>query len=165
MQMSIYVHKPQEQESRGTLEGGNKGMGEIICVEVSGRKEGSHTLLHLIRIHGDMVVVRRRKEDVVVFLLDHLLVSIAFLDFVGVPMAVFVVGGTVVICLTIPLLCVTLFTFLECKWGPLFLFSLSLSFDGDLEVDSFLGDDEHLGLFCCCWASHNHQEGCRLYLR
>ena len=90
-----------------------------------------------------MVVVRRRRRgDIAVFLLDHLLVSIAFLDFVGVPMAVFVVGGTVVICLTIPLLCVTRFTFLVCKWDPFFSFSLSLSFDGDLEVDSFLGDDE-----------------------
>ena len=37
--------------------------------------------------------------------------------------------------------------------GPFFSFSLSLSFDGDLEVDSFLGDDEPLGLFCCCWAT------------
>ena len=41
-----------------------------------------------------MVVVRRRRGDIVIFLLDHLLVSIAFLDFVGVPMAVFVVGMT-----------------------------------------------------------------------
>ena len=120
----ICTPKPQEQESRGTLEDGNKGIGEVICVKVSGREEGSHALLHLIRVHSDMVVVRRRRGDVVVLLLDHLLVSIAFLDFVSVPMAVFVVGRTVVICLTIPLLCVTQFTFLVCKWGPLFLFLL-----------------------------------------
>ena len=100
-----------------------------------------------------MVVVRRRRGDIVVFMLDHLLVSIAFVDFVGVPMDVIVVGGTVVICLTIPLLRVTQFTFLVCKWGPFFSFSLSLSFDGDLEADSFLGDDMPLGLFCCCWAT------------
>ena len=99
-------------------------IGQIICVEVSGRKEGSHTLLHLVGIHGDMVVVGRRRADIVVLLLDHLLVSIAFLNFVSVPMAVFVVGQdssnisyhSIALCRPFYLPCV--------QKGPLFLFYL-----------------------------------------
>ena len=85
---------------------------------------------------------------------NHLLVSSTLLNLVGMPMAVFMVSGTVVILLTIPLFCVAQLTFLVCKWRPLFLCSsLSLSFDDEMKEDSFFGDNGPLGLFCCCWAT------------
>ena len=51
-------------------------------------------------------------------------------------------------------LCHPVYPSLSANGGSFFSFSLSLSFADDLEEDSFLGDDEPLGLFCCCWGNH-----------